>query len=207
MTIDDEPYIVNLRIEVMHHLIDASYMWDGWNDLYAWELKCDKSFEEMKSEILVRACHVLTKVLMRNKKSPDDYAENEYRKAIKESKRMSKVSIFKTELQRNAITDHKVRVIESQYDWNRARRLYYRHHRITPATKVRCANPDCKKSYSMKASEMELHHLLPRSVAPSLTYDVGNMCLICKTCHKEIHKGWEAYWTLKRKVENSTIDL
>lgn len=204
---EEEPYIANLRIEIMRKLIDASYMWNGWEDLYTWELKCDKSFEEMKSEILVRACHILSKILMGNKKSPENYVVNEYRNAIRESKRVTKVQVLKKSLQKSANKVINNKVIDTQYDWNKARKLYYRYNRLTPASKIRCANPDCKKTYNLIASKMELHHLFPRRVSPSLTYDVKNMRLICKSCHKEIHKGWEAYWTLKRKVNNSTLDL
>ena len=197
---EEEPYIVKLRMEIMHHLLNASYMWDGWNILYTWELRCDKSLEEMKSEILVRACHTLATMMMRNKKSPDNYVTTDYRNAIKEARRVTKVQVFKKSLQKDADRVHELRVNDTRYDWNKSRRLYYRANQLTPASKIRCANPDCKKIYRLEASEMELHHLLPRRLSPSLTYEVDNMKLICKACHKEIHKGWEAYWTLKRKL-------
>lgn len=204
---EEEPYIVTLRIEIMRKLMDAGYLWNGWDDLYKWELKCDKDYEEMKSEILVRACHLLAKVMMRNKKSPEDYVVNEYRNAIKEAKRATKLQLFKKDMQRKVDSLVRDRVIETKYDWNKARKAYYKFKKLTPAGKIRCGNPDCKKRYNLQASQMELHHLMPRSVSPSLTYDPHNMTLICKQCHKLIHKGWDAYWNLKRKINRSTIDL
>ena len=37
--------------------------------------------------------------------------------------------------------------------------------------------------------DLDIHHLIPRRLSPSLTYDVSNMILICKKCHHDIEEN------------------
>jgi hypothetical protein len=100
------------------------------------------------------------------------------------------------------LSGNKLPELNSQYDWNKARGIYYKFKSIHPSTQTACGNPDCVKQYKSQARLMELHHLLPRSLSPSLTYDPRNMVFLCKECHDRIHAGWEAYWKLKRNTSH-----
>ena len=76
------------------------------------------------------------------------------------------------------------------YDSTRARDLYFKEHDIYNKAgrgnyaKWFCENPDCKTIQFL--SDLDIHHLLPRRLVPSLVYDTSNMILLCKKCHQEI---------------------
>ena len=48
------------------------------------------------------------------------------------------------------------------------------------------SNPTC--SDCGLAGE-EVHHIIPRAVAPDLRFDVGNLCTLCRRCHHARHHG------------------
>ncbi len=84
-------------------------------------------------------------------------------------------------------------VKRNKYDSGLARRKYLKKHNIKEERWI-CRNPDCQRI--LPVDELEIHHLLPRRIAPSLKYDVSNMVLICPECHREIEKT-----VLKNKLE------
>lgn len=80
------------------------------------------------------------------------------------------------------------------YDSTHARNLYFKEHEILnkagtkDTAKWFCQNPDCNKIVSLQ--KLKLHHLLPRRIAPSLTYEVSNLILLCEECHHEIEHNF-----------------
>lgn len=82
------------------------------------------------------------------------------------------------------------------------RKLYFEAHDIIKKAGMSehsrwfCQNPDCKAIHQLY--ELEIHHLIPRAIAPSLTYDVNNMILLCQKCHREIEQNQER----KRKIKH-----
>ena len=81
------------------------------------------------------------------------------------------------------------------YNATAAKKAYFESNQILekagkdPHAKWVCENPDCK--CVLPLSEFELHHLLPRFIAPSLTYKTSNMLLLCPRCHETIEKNGE----------------
>lgn len=94
---------------------------------------------------------------------------------------------------------------DGDYDWNKARRIYYEFKGFLPNSMVKCGNPDCDNKNMFKVYQFEVHHLIPRYVAPSLTYEPTNMILLCKKCHEKIHEGWSAYWNLKKRIRTGKL--
>ncbi len=172
--------------EISDGVNSAASDWEGWNDLYTWEMTAKLPFDAMKSRIIVKATELAEKIILRN-------AKLEYSKILSEAKKLIRIEL--------KIPSESDPFGPKIYDWNEARRLYYIHNHLLPNSMIRCGNPDCKKRYKIRASLSELHHLLPRAVSPSLTYETDNMVLICKECHDKIHEGWKAYWELKSRFD------
>ena len=61
-----------------------------------------------------------------------------------------------------------------------------------------------------KDGKIDLHHIIPVSVDPSLIHDINNWQLLCRTCHIEHHKendytGWQNMGVQSRKQNNYTV--
>lgn len=180
----------------------ASQEWDGWNILYEWEEKSGVSFSVWKVMIL---SHAYNRCKNLSEKNFEGNSVKNLRVMLKEAINIIYQSKFLPVY--GAIKPKKVKTnsylkTAPNYDYLRARRLYYKYKKITGGTRVICGNPDCNKNQLAKL--MDLHHLLPRRVSPSWTYEASNMILICKKCHRHIHEGWEAYWNLKKRMDKST---
>ena len=37
------------------------------------------------------------------------------------------------------------------------------------------------------ASDLTVHHIIPRSERPDLSYDPDNLAVLCRSCHDEVH--------------------
>jgi len=47
-----------------------------------------------------------------------------------------------------------------------------------------CQNPGCPSPHE----SLQVHHRVPRSVAPELAYDLGNLVTLCSWCHSQEHQ-------------------
>ena len=54
--------------------------------------------------------------------------------------------------------------------------------------------------------ELEVHHIIPRSEEPSLTFDKENLMVLCKNCHNEIHKEDKYNFSKLKQVNNGETE-
>jgi len=83
------------------------------------------------------------------------------------------------------------------YQAMQARDLFYEAMDLHDNQWVKCMNPDCNRS--QLTDKMHLHHLLPRHIAPSWTYEPKNMILLCAVCHHKIHYCEALIFSKKKK--------
>lgn len=69
-------------------------------------------------------------------------------------------------------------------DWIKWRQIKMKALNASYVNSVKC--PICGQIGKIK--NMDCHHLIPRSVAPHLTFVAKNMEFVHKSCHKRIHK-------------------
>ena len=69
-------------------------------------------------------------------------------------------------------------------DWKRYRAIKMKSLNVSYENSVKC--PVCGQSNKIKS--MHCHHLIPKYVAPHLTFVVSNMVFVHIDCHKKIHE-------------------
>ena len=74
----------------------------------------------------------------------------------------------------------------SQYDFN-IERFHNKKKWLQLKSRILYERKICEVCKSDRF--LHVHHILPRSSNPELAMDIENLMVLCKNCHKEIHKG------------------